>query len=751
MQLPSIPNLASTSVSWVCPWTFPGNSIPADVKGKAGKRQRSAWIEDPSTAHNCYLGWEGFDSATRISSRSDGNQPYKLHALIADYDAPVEDSELLKGCERLGEFLPAYFERTLSGNSRFVWPLEEPVTVPSREFAVELLKFLLQRIPVESLSVKFDAPAWLAPERAYTNSCEWAKVSDYRIPAKLMSGWMFQVAEKFSFRNSSDSIAIPLDVVWPELVKRFPGASWPSDFVEGSQGPSFWVEGSTSLKSALVKAEGLYTFAAHAVKPWWSWRDLLGSQFVDAYEAKTLGAAVDGIFFDGKGYWRKDGRGRWMSYTKEDTGAHLEIEKHLSRRAPRGQSSEVDRALQHIRQWNTVIGAAPFVFRPTGLIRVHDHFALNTFTREVVKPVEGPPVVWGPTGPMPYVSHYLDNFFDPHEQLDYYVSWLKRFYMSASSEQLESGQNIFIVGPTGVGKTLLSTVFMARLMAGHAEAENYLMGNTSFNSQLFESALWTIDDNSATVTAATHRKFSTIIKRMAANTTFEYHAKFQVPCQVKWQGRVVVTMNQDEESIRLIPDLGISILDKICLFRASGVEKKFPPNRELEEIIQRELPYFARWLIDYEVPVKCKGANRYGIRSYHEESLVRTAKHSSNVNSFQEVLDDWRVDYFAEKSDDWRGSAYQLLVAFNANPAKAAALRGLDSFAISRGLSSLKTQGYPFIDSHDAPEGRVWIIKKTPLPPAEAGPINSSCKKRFRPRTSTSVTSAVPPSRTGTP
>lgn len=731
MQLPSIPNLASSSVEWVCPWTFNG-VVPPEVKGKRGKAERNKWIEDIATQHNCYLGWEGFDSATRISSRADGNQPYKLHALIADYDAPVDDEELLKGCERMGEFLPAYFERTLSGNSRFVWPLEAPITVPSRAFATELLKFLLQRIPFESLSVKFDLPAWLAPERAYTNSCEWKKVSDYRIPAQLMAGWLFQVAEKFSFRNTSDSIAVPLDVVWPELEKRYPGASWPSDFVEGSQGPSFWVEGSTSLKSALVKAEGMYTFAAHAVKPWWSWRDLLGSQFVDAYEAKNLGAAVEGIFFDGKGYWRKDGRGRWMAYSKEDTGSHLEIERHLSRRAPKGQSSEVDRALQHIRQWNTVVGAAPFAFRPTGLIRVHDHFALNTFTRVAVKPaeIEGP-VLWGPNGPMPFLSNYLEGFFDPYEQLDYYLSWLKRFYMSAKDEVLDSGQNIFIVGPTGIGKTLLSTVFMSGLLSGHAVAEDYLMGNTSFNSQLFEAALWTIDDNSATVNSVTHRKFSTIIKRMAANTTFEFHAKFQVPCQVKWQGRVVVTMNSDEESIQLIPDLGISILDKICLFKAATRHLDFPSNRELEETIRRELPYFAKWLCDYEIPAKCRGTNRYGVVSYHEASLVRTAKHSSRTNSFQEVLDDWRADYFADKSDDWEGTGHQLLVAFNSDPAKAAALRGLDVGAVSRGLSALKNTGYKYIDSRETEEGRVWIIRKKHLPETVAGPVSTKGTKQW--------------------
>jgi hypothetical protein len=723
MQLPSLPNLVSISIDPVCPWTFKSD-IPKNVRGKLGKAERSKWIENPETFHNCYCGWEGFDSGARISSAQEGNQPYKLHALVADYDALVDDDELGKGVGRLGGMLPAYFERTLSGYSRFVWLLESPITVPSRAFAVELLKFVGKRLLVDKLSVGFDEPAWLSPERYFTNSCDWNEVSDYRIPKSLMSGWVLQVAEKFSFRNTEGGVAVPLDVAWTQLVKLFPEASWPSEFTEGTQGPSFFVEGSSSPKSALLKAEGMYTFSAHAVKPWWSWSDLLGAQFVDTFEAKNLGAAVEGIYFDGKGYWRKDGRGKWLPYMKEDTASHLDIERKLSRRAPKGQSSEVDRALEYIRHWNTVIGAAPFVFKPEGLVRVADHFALNTFTRSVIQPAEVDTVAWGPKGPMPYISNYLGGFFDPVDQLDFFISWLKRFYCSAHGEVLDSGQNIFIVGPTGIGKTLLSTVLLSQLMGGHAVAEDYLMGSTSFNSQLFEAALWSIDDNSASVDSATHKKFSTIIKRMAANTTFEYHAKFQIPCQVQWQGRVVVTMNADEESIQLIPDLGISILDKICLFKAAQRDMKFPPNRELEAIIRRELPFLARYLINYEMPKRCVGTNRFGVESYHEPSLVQVARHSSRSNAFQEILDGWRQEYFEDKSDNWKGTSHQLLIDLNRDPARAAAIKQLSGTMCATGLSALKNMGYS-IFSEETETGRIWVIPKDPTTYQPAPPQNS--------------------------
>ncbi len=727
MLLPSLPNLVSTGVEMVCPWTFKSD-IPAHVRGKDNKKKRSEWIESLDTQHNVYSGWEGFSPNLRLSSNKDdkeSNYPHKLIALVGDYDAVSTPDEILKGCERLGDYVPNYFERTLSGYSRFVWILERPVLVPSREFAVALLKFLKDRIKPQLLSVGLDEPAWIAPERYYTNSCEWKELAETPLSKSVMDGWVMQVAEKFSFKRARETVAIPLEIVVEELKKRYPAFEWPGDFVVGAQGPSFWVEGSASPKSALVKAEGIYTFSAHAVKPWWSWKDLLGAQFVEAYETKSLGEAVEGIYYDGKAYWRQNGPGKWCPYNKEDTAAHLHISRGLSTNKPKGASSDVDRALEHVRHWAGVIGAAPFVFRPPGIMTLTgDQRVLNTFTRRVVCPAPEP-VVWGPTGQMPFLSEYIGGFFDPAEQLDFFLAWLQRFYQSAHELKIESGQNIFIAGPPGIGKTLLSTQVIAKLVGGHAAAENYLMGKTDFNSQLFETALWTVDDTSANDDLQAHKKFSTIVKRMAANTTFEYHAKFQVPCQVRWQGRVVVTCNTDEESIRIIPDLDVSILDKIMIFRAADRLLNFPPSRELEATIEKELPYLARFILDFKAPQHVVGASRFGILSYHEQSLVKVAKHSSRSNSFLEILEDWKKDYFAEHKDDWQGTAYQLLVALHKDAAKAAAIRSLDASRVNQQLSALKNKGYPIhiVDSGDM---RYWRIPRPALPGTRPLPVGAS-------------------------
>ena len=730
LTLPSIPNLLSTTVEQVCPWEFVG-TIPDAVRGPKGKKARTEWMQNSDTRHNAFSGWEGLTPSLRLSdSVAEGNPPYALKALIGDYESEVTDDMLEAGLKRIGGQCPPMWQaRSLSGYSHFVWPLERPLLVPNRAFAVALLEFILKELKLQYLAVGLDVPAFTTPERYYTNSCEWRQLSEYALPHALVSGWAMKVAERFSFKPVG-ATKIPMEVIWSELQKKYPGVEWPGEFVEGAQGPSFFIQGSQSPKSAIVKADGIYTFSGNATKPWWSWKDLLGASFVDNFESHALGNAVDGMYHDGQAYWRLTGRGKWRAYTKEDTASHLRLAKGLSTQAARGEASQVDRALEHIRHWGDILGAAPFVFRPTGVMELDGgERVLNTYTRRALQPATDE-AVWGPKGQFPFISEYLGGLLDPIEQLDYFFSWLQRFYRSALELKLESGQNLFLIGPTGIGKTLFSTKLMAKLMGGHAPAENYLMGKTDFNSQLFETALWTVDDTGANDDQSAHRKFSTIVKRMAANTTFEYHAKFRVPVPVIWQGRVVVTANTDEESIRILPDLDISILDKIMLFRAAERQMKFKSNRETEATLDRELPYFARWLLNYQPPEHCIGSSRFGVTPYHEASLVKMARQTSRLNSFQEVLEDWKTDYYSEHSEAWCGTAHQFLVELHRDPAKSAAIRSLTVEKVMMQFSALKRKGYEI--THDETQGalRRWTIAKPES--IRVGPTATKNSQKFQ-------------------
>ena len=734
MSFLSVPNLGSSNTSPCVPWEFTG-AIPPEVRGKEGKPERDKWITRPTTTHCVYTAFEGMNPTARVSESKgseEGNPPLRMHAFVADIDEPLTETELQTQIERhMGDLVPNYLERTLSGQVRLIWLFEKPVCFPNSRFAIEFLEHALKQGSFGKLSAQFDKPAWLDPKRMWTNSCDWLVIdAARRIPWSLLQGWVIEVSEKHIWRKDKGAVEIPLPEVLKELEKKWPNHNWPGEFTEGSQGPTFWLEESSSPKSAVVKPTGMFTFSAHAVKPFYSWADLVGIKFVEEYSAKMMGAAVAGIYHDGTTYYRKIGPGEWRGFGKEDVARHLFVDRGLSPLKEGNGPSQVDRAIQFIQNWQGVDGAAPFAFQPHGLLKRAGGTFLNTHTRRVITPAQGEGA-WGANGKFPWISRYLDQLFEPQEQLAYFLAWLSRFYKGAYAYEIESGQSLFLLGPPGVGKTFLSQGVLPRLMGGGADAEDFMLGNTTFNSQLFDVALWTIDDNSANVDQTTYRKFSAIVKKMAANTSFAYHAKFRIPCTVDWLGRVVVTANDDEESARIVPDLSISILDKLMLMKTCKVTQiEFPARPVLIQILDNELPYFARFLLDYTPEPQCVGKSRYGVTPYHEKSLLLTAEQSSRSAGFNEILDDWATHYFAEHTEDyWKGNAWQFVKSLHQGDiAVASALRSLTPDIAARHLMSLKAKGWP-IETTTERGTRVWKIyrPKTPLP--SPLPVSDKFKK----------------------
>lgn len=721
----SLPNLCSSAVSECpAPWVFTC-SLLNEVLGKEGKKARDKWINDPTTNHQCYSAFEGFNPSLRISEPKgveEGNPPLRLHAFVADFDTTISQEELTAGIARIS-LRPNYYERTLSGNARLIWLFEKPVSFPNRKFAVEFLKMALARTRIENVAAALDKPAWEEPNRYYTNSGEWWTIDpDARVPYDLLKGWLVEVGDKHLWKKDRGAIDIPLPVVWAELQKRFPQriSEWTSEFVEGAQGPSFWIEGSVSPKSAIVKPTGMFTFASHAVKPFYGWADLLGKDFVDRYAAEMMGKAVEGIFFDGKTYFRQDGYGAWKPFAKEDIKDHLATDRGLSTVKDGGVPSEVSRAMQYIQNWQGIDGAAPFVYQPQGLIVRNGLRFLNTHTRKVISPAAGGAVTWGEHGPMPFTSKLLSGLWHPESKpanpLDHFLAWLQRFYVGAYHRDMESGQVIFLLGGPGVGKTFWNQGYLPYLMGGAEEAQDYLLGKTDFNSQLFEVPLWTVDDNSATIDVHTHRTFSAMTKKMAANTVFQYHAKFRVPCAVEWRGRLSITANSDEVSASIVPDMSISNLEKNSLYRIADVPfLEFPSRKECERLIRDEAPYLARYLMDYRPKDEVVGTSRYGVKAYHDEHLLLTAEQSSRSAGFLELLEDWRNVYFSERPEVkvWEGGALRLLKELNRDELnREVGLRGMNPNSVNQHLSALKSKRLEWLDADGTTGGRIWRIKR---------------------------------------
>jgi hypothetical protein len=198
--------------------------------------------------------------------------------------------------------------------------------------------------------------------------------------------------------------------------------------------------------------------------------------------------------------------------------------------------------------------------------------------------------------------------------------------------------------------------------------------------------------------------------------------------KVVWQGRVVITLNRDAQSMQALPDLSGTILDKLMMFttctkaemQAAGVE--FLSQPEMEAMMARELPALAQWLLDYQPEPQCVGDVRFGVKSYHEPSLIIAAEQSSYTSGFSQILEDWKQQYFgiAHKGkglEFWEGTPFQLLKEIGGmDPQAEHAMRNYDVNAIGRNLASLQQKGHRIEYRDPKGELRQWKIWRNSFP-----------------------------------
>lgn len=727
-------NLSVQSAEPCRPWEFSAlDRVPE--KCIADKAARSTWMQNPNTNFQCYTGFEAMNPNGRISSVE--NPPRFQHAHVADIDYPLTRIEVDAAIGRM-KIKPQWIERSLSGNWRLIWIFEKPVALASMEFAIVWMTKLEQIIPFRQIA-GLDESALKAPERLYTNGCVWEKISDEVVPYSLLLGLLQEVSAKFDWQSTG--MAVPLEVAATELAKKYPRfAEWEGDFTLDSAGPSFWVDGSTSPKSAIVRATGIQTFSAHATKPFYDWSELLGHEFVKQYKLEEMGKAIDGIYYDGRSFIRKNTADQWLWEDQTQIGNFLRVRRGLTDRRAKGASfSQIDSALQLIKDVSVITSAGSFCGYTKGIMLYNHKKFLNIHNQDVLQPAMEP-TVWGPSGRFPLISHFYDGFFSSPEQLKFFLSWGARFYRSFHRRDPRSGQAVFIFGRQGRGKTFNTTAIWANLMGGHAEAKEWLQGEDSFNSELFDVPVWSLDDGSLASSMRTQHLFDEMVKRCVANISFRSNEKFRKAGQVLWQGRVMCSGNDDAESLRRIPNLDMSMQEKVMLFRVAAERTdgfKFSDEGEMRKQVAEELPHFARYILDFPIPEECQGEEtRYGVKAYHEPTLRNSANHSSASATFGEILDETMREFFVNQQPSalfWEGTALQLHKMIHSDLSLTEAMRPYNVQTAARNLSTLASKGVFRIEVGGDEHRRVYRIFRDTRYPLKKGSVIIQSNKYEKP------------------
>jgi len=689
------------------PWAFAPTETLGDELRK-DKSARQAWYKNPATQHYFYTLIEAANPNMRPSK---DNPPKFQWGIPLDYDLPLPEEQVFAAARGM-KIPPTWVERSLGGNWRLVWLFSSPLNVESYDFCAYLLTQAVKWLDHDALP-GLDEGAATDPARLLCNGCQWTEVGPC-VPDDVVQAFFVATGKGYRFKPSEGN-EIPLDLVEKEILVRFPGFSWPSDFVVGSQGPSFWIAASTTPLSAIVKPEGMFTFSGHAAKPFYSWTEILGADFAKNFSVKSIAEATKEIYWDSKRFWRKIG-GVYSSLDSPELQNYFKVTCRLSTKPGKEGHSPVDLALDHIYNNGRIAGAAPHLFRAPGLLEYQGQRVLNTYIPRVCAPADDC-TPWGAEGGFPFLSQHFDALFDPAEQKWHFLAWWKAFYQSGRSLLPMPGQNIFLMGGVNVGKTLTSRAIIGKSIGGFCDASAFLINGGGFNSELLCMPLWCVDDETMGESSASQTNFNAMLKKTAANQSFQHNKKFEVGTTTSWSGRIVVTTNLDYISSRALGPMDNGSADKTCVFRCASQGKITFPNRHvLAGLIEKELPYFLRWLLEYDPTERGVAEDvRYGYAAYHEPSLLDQAQQGSKAAPFKELLYEALTEYFVDnpKTAQWRGSLTQLVRLMHSNPMNDAVLRAMKLEQTNRYLEMVQREDCISCSVEPGPlRTRIWVFNR---------------------------------------
>lgn len=663
MNIYTLPNLSSHVVTQEDDITLSTFKNPRPI-GQT-KEQHRDWIQASTTQSKFMSVWQGVNPKARIAT---GNPATQLHGIIGDYDNDGAQAGLHNLPNACGH-LPTWVTNTFTpGKARLIWPFEAPINIGNADLTKRFLEALDNRVRFSRALVGFDKSSF-AENQYFEVGTDWRRIQEATpIPTNLIALCMIEAGT--SAKIPTSDIEIPIEAVAAEVARQFPGR-WNKPFEVGQRGPLFWVNDNVDREGCVVTENGMVCYSTRAASNFMPWRAILGQPFVREYEENVIGSAAQLFYFSGKAYWRKN-KGQWHDYTQENARLHLKVKK-VSDRPRKGQSvSDIERVLEHIQLNRRVAAAVPILYRSEEVVEWNGASYLNTSNRAAVQPA---PEGQGTPDKFPLIHKFIEEAFDdgPNHEAgnpkarDYFLGWFHHFYSSALACNLQPGQILVIAGKVGTGKSLFNRWLIGGSVGGACGATDVLMKQTAFNKEAAMNGHLLIDDAPTDGNQQEKRKFANKLKEFAANPVIPYQPKGVDKVDLPFRGRVGVTMNDDPESLGILPPMDGSFADKIMLFKLrDDFKPKFLGGNKDEKVVLEELPYFLRWLLDWgeseaRAAVLNKRNPRYAIKAFHHPELVAASHAETAEYSIQEMLELWANGKASDKNAQTDYLAIELL------------------------------------------------------------------------------------------
>lgn len=282
---------------------------------------------------------------------------------------------------------------------------------------------------------------------------------------------------------------------------------------------------------------------------------------------------------------------------------------------------EIDSAVCQIQTDKHIHYAGPLAGHPRGLHMAGGVKLLATVSPEVIAAQAG---AWDTLRSV--LTGLLEDPDAGQAQLETFLAWLKVARESLLSNRRRPGQAIAFAGPRGSGKSLLIDITELALGGRRANPYAYFTGRTNFNGDLAGAELLAVDDEAGSTDIRSRRTLAANIKACLFAGAVRIEGKNKTAFTFRPCWRMLVALNDEPESLLVLPPITEDIGDKIILFRCH--KRPLPmPAHTLDEReaffakLRGDLPGLLDWLEKWQIPADLR-EERCGVKAYHHPAIL---------------------------------------------------------------------------------------------------------------------------------
>jgi hypothetical protein len=241
------------------------------------------------------------------------------------------------------------------------------------------------------------------------------------------------------------------------------------------------------------------------------------------------------------------------------------------------------------------------------------------------------------------IIQFIDTLLGD-EQSKIFYQWLKvswvNFIEFRNGSTYRPAPAIAFCGKRGCGKTLVIEI-IKMIFNRYTSGYLWLCGKSEFNGELAGSELIVIDDEAGVTDSRLRRQAASKIKASMFSGGASIHAKGKDAITARPWWRMVFAVNDEPESLQVLPLLDPTMDDKIILFECDTAKIPFLNDglEARERKIREMVPAFVRW-IEMLPSMPEQENTRTGVPIYWNNSILQKLGDLSPEKRLLDLIDE---------------------------------------------------------------------------------------------------------------